>query len=82
MEFSAKGASGQQCNCHSPLFRFFFHVSGVVLIIVHCVICPFHGQYRVDNTALAFKWSVVTSAVSSKVSICVYELVYLPKQHS
>lgn len=64
MEFSAKGASGQQCNCHSPLFRFFFRVSGVVLIIVHCVICPFHGQYRVDNTALAFKWSVVTSAVS------------------
>lgn len=44
MEFSAKGASGHHCNCHSPLFRFFFHVSGVVLIIVQSVICPFHGQ--------------------------------------
>lgn len=41
-EFCANRASGHQFNCHFP-FRFFFHVSGMVWIIVQSVICPFHG---------------------------------------
>lgn len=46
--FCSNGAPGHPNNCHFP-FRFFFHKSGMVWIIVQSFICPAH----VDQKALS-----------------------------